>query len=354
MLTRHLYVDTEVHAALAYAIVRGRSTEAAFWCDELLDTGLEKEAWATLLDTWLWHALATCPEWASMYYRSTPIVDAAHALCRAPKDNSLRWVLVSCLEEGPQPDRITYRGWVGVESGDECFRLAILQKKARLAWWLLVNGHVGALKIHPLLLESSKTIAQCATVLLMCCDISTAKKLEAFPYTDERQKWTAQKGRYKSRRRYPIPIECLYGRPGRGMLQTTESTLPSLWNIEATLKAERGTFWSALLPTTNDEEGWTAFYDTYFPDDLPEECLTAAQERYSHGPGLLRSSELSLPRMSRIWFNSESRFAWGLYEWPASLPLTGDFDSVLALQHTARGPLRATPVRPVVRDGPSA
>jgi hypothetical protein len=110
MLTRHLYVDTEVEAALAYAILRGRSLEAAFWCDELTDTGLEEAGWTTLLESWLWQALVTCPDWGTTYYKQGSLVDAAHVLCGVPKDNSLWWVLVSCLN-GAQPDRITYRGW---------------------------------------------------------------------------------------------------------------------------------------------------------------------------------------------------------------------------------------------------
>jgi len=365
MLTRHLYDDTEVRAALAYAILRGRALESTFWCDELTDTGLEEAAWATLLDTWRWQALVTFPEWAALYYKKGALVDAAQALCRVPKDNSLWWVLVSCLNS-KQPDRITYRGWTGLVSADECFRLALLQKKARLAWWLVARGLVkdlGSVKGAAAPLSPLET---CVAILLACCD-PTPGLAETFPLSAERAQWLSQKGRYRERRRYSIPVECLYGRGGRGLLPQSTSTLPSLWATEATLRAEQATlrateqatlraeqatFWSALLPPSSDEEAIEAFYTTYFPDDLPEECLTREQELFSHGPGLLRSSEFSWSRLSRIWFRSESRFAWGLYEFPDSLPSATDdcrtFESILALQSSDKQEARFDPRRPKI------
>jgi len=358
MLTRHLYVDTEVEAALAYAILKGRPLEAAFWCDELTDTGLEEAGWAALLETWLWQALVTCPNWVSTYYKQGSLVDAAHVLCGVPKDNSLWWVLVSCLNGG-QPGRITYRGWEGVESADECFRLAVLQKKARLAWWLVANGLAKGLALAKGLPRSvHPTVAHCASILLACCDSSDKGPLSPAFLPPERSQWLEQTGRYKLRRRYPIPVECLYGRDGRGRLLQTASTLPSLWALEASLRAEQNTFWSARLPPS--ENAIETFYATYFPDDLPEECLTAAQERFSHGPGLLRPSEqdggLSWARLCRIWFRSESRFAWGFYEWPESLPPTTQgarFEQVVDLvppreKAKAMAMARFTPVRPKI------
>ena len=356
MLSRHLYDISEIHAALAYAILRGRALEAAFWCDELTDTGLDREAWATLLDTWLWQALVTCPSWASVYYKQGSLVDAAAALCRAPKDNSLWWVLVSGLDSR-QPDRITYRGWTGLASAEECGRLAVLQKKVRLAWWIKAQGlaqqdqqqdQLQALHdVHP-------TVAQCASLLLACCD-SIPVPPQPFSHPD-RSKWRSQLGCYRTRRRYPIPVECLYGRAGRGRLPQTTSTLPSLWAREATLRSDPGPFWSARLPPS--EDAWETFYTTYFPDDIPEECLTEAQERFSHGPGLLRPSEesFSWARLCRFWFRSESRFAWGFYEWPVSLPPTTDdcrFEQILTLQ-TRGGVAQWTPVRSKIEILPSS
>jgi hypothetical protein len=371
MLSRHLYVITEVQAALAYAISRGRTLEAAFWCDELVDTGLEPVAWTTLLETWLWQALVTCPEWASVYYKQGSLVDAAQALCCAAKDNSLWWVLVAGLDSR-QPDRLTYRGWTGLVSAEECFRLALLQKKVRLAWWLVAQGLAQGLakglakgldqglakgldqglakcldqSLHP-------TMAHCATLLLACCDRPPLKVAPPFSHPD-RSKWLPQKGCLRTRRRYPIPVECLYGQAGRGLLPHTTSTLPSLWALEASLRADPGPFWSSSLPSSQDEDACEAFYATYFPDDLPEECLTAAQERFSHGPGLLRPSEesFSWARLSRIWFRSESRFAWGHYEWPETLPSHTEevarFEQILTLQTRGPPPCTLTPVRPKI------
>jgi hypothetical protein len=64
------------------------------------------------------------------------------------------------------------------------------------------------------------------------------------------------------------------------------------------------------------EGGLDAFYAAMFPDDIPDEWSLADQMR-SHGAGVLRPSEtaISFSRLGAIWFQAESRFAWGFYEW---------------------------------------
>jgi hypothetical protein len=64
------------------------------------------------------------------------------------------------------------------------------------------------------------------------------------------------------------------------------------------------------------EEALDPFYAATFPDDIPDEWSLTDQMR-SHGRGVLRASEsaISLSRLGSIWFQAESRFAWGFYEW---------------------------------------
>jgi hypothetical protein len=64
------------------------------------------------------------------------------------------------------------------------------------------------------------------------------------------------------------------------------------------------------------EEGLEPFYQAMFPDDIPDEWSLTDQMR-SHGRGVLRATEtgISLSRLGAIWFQAESRFAWGFYEW---------------------------------------
>jgi hypothetical protein len=69
------------------------------------------------------------------------------------------------------------------------------------------------------------------------------------------------------------------------------------------------------MPLDNDDK-LEEFYQTYFPDDIPEEWFQVAHQLVSHGNGILRASEVdsglfSFARLSRIWFSGS--------EWPISL-----------------------------------
>jgi hypothetical protein len=84
------------------------------------------------------------------------------------------------------------------------------------------------------------------------------------------------------------------------------STIGELRGIHDRLVAERG--------IVSDDE-LEAFYAYAFPDDIPDEWSLEDQE-LSHGSGILRTEErLGLAKLGRIWFQAESRFAWGFYEW---------------------------------------
>jgi hypothetical protein len=118
-------------------------------------------------------------------------------------------------------------------------------------------------------------------------------------------KWSALTGR-RARRAFAVPVECLYGITDRGCLSQKVSTIGELRGIHDRLVAERG-----LIA----EDELEAFYAYAFPDDIPDEWSLEDQEK-SHGPGVLRTGErLGMARLGRIWFQAESRFAWGFYEW---------------------------------------
>jgi hypothetical protein len=89
-------------------------------------------------------------------------------------------------------------------------------------------------------------------------------------------------------------------------LSQKESTLGELRGIHDLLVHEQGI----------GEEALDAFYAATFPDDIPDEWSLTDQMR-SHGRGVLRATEtgISLSRLGAIWFQAESRFAWGFYEW---------------------------------------
>ena len=52
-LTRHIYTQDEVVAALMFCALRGKSVEATFWTLELLDSELVEEVMRALKQVWL-------------------------------------------------------------------------------------------------------------------------------------------------------------------------------------------------------------------------------------------------------------------------------------------------------------
>ena len=92
------------------------------------------------------------------------------------------------------------------------------------------------------------------------------------------------------------------------------------------LEEEEGSWWSNALAPYRSQGAWNSddameeFYTMAFPDDIPDEW-DEEEAAKSHGLGL--GHGLLLRRLGRIWFQAESRFVWGFYEWPATLECEG-------------------------------
>ena len=54
-LSRHFYSLDEVQAALLYTTSRNNTSDALFWCQELILSGCVGEAISTLFQSWLWN-----------------------------------------------------------------------------------------------------------------------------------------------------------------------------------------------------------------------------------------------------------------------------------------------------------
>jgi hypothetical protein len=319
MFTRHFYRYDEVRAALLYAIMRGRPLEAAFWTQEWLDSGLTNELWATLIEAWLWFCLSSNPHWIMDHSKADPHL-AAYQLAVGPKDNSL-WAVL-CLNPQEMPDTLCANVPPKIDltrpNLERYLTIALHQRKGLAACWAALRlgtrskelTYTSALcenlksKLSPII--CNETVLLCASVLWTCS--SDVPKMD-IPMSEEvlmwASKWSAIVGR-RSRRSLAIPVECLYGITNRGCMSQKTSTIDELRTIHDHIIAEQG------IRSDDDLE---AFYAFAFPDDIPDEWSLEDQSM-SHGPGVLRTGErLSLAKLGRIWFQAESRFAWGFYEW---------------------------------------
>ena len=332
MFTKHFYRVDEVQAALLYAVKKGRALEAAFWCEELMISGLWTQAWSTLVQGWLWFCLATNPNWIGQSFieDSGILHQACYSLCQSKKDNSLWAVLASVDTEMPdrvcakRPDGLTYESDL-----DAYLCAAICQGKAACAWWAIQKG--GPLHRIP---ETPLTscldmvglrsplwirIGLCANVLLACtpeCAYDTSMN----PAIQEQiEKWSLL-SRKRQRRVYAIPDECLYGLTKRGCMERTETTLGELYTIQ-----------ELLYDGTEDIE---EFYARTFPDDIPDEW-SLLDQRKSHGSGVLRTGEpITLAKLGRIWMTDPCIYWWG-FQGTSSEEATGLED--IALLHMATG-----------------
>ena len=307
MITRHFYRLDEVQAALSFAIMKGRPLETAFWVQELLDSDRTAELQHTLIQAWLWFVLVNDPMWIA--YLTDPH-QAAYRLTIGSKDNSL-WALCCLL---PNPDILCSTMPPTLKNSkttlERYLAIALHQKKGQAACWAALRlAALGPLDLphplSPLLADLDPSLQICVSVLLACSPAARTPFGVPDEINAQLARWASLLGR-RSRRCYGIPQECLYGLTRRGCLGQKESTLRELRSVHDLMIHEQGI----------GEEGLEPFYQAMFPDDIPDEWSLTDQMR-SHGRGVLRATEtgISLSRLGAIWFQAESRFAWGFYEW---------------------------------------
>jgi hypothetical protein len=119
------------------------------------------------------------------------------------------------------------------------------------------------------------------------------------------KEWAGLVGR-RNRRVYTPPPECLSWITSRGCNPYTKTTIKEVRTFTIDVLREKGcAFWKDRLEEADpwsSDEALEEFWDTYFPDDIPDEWSLADQKK-SHGPGLLRPDETLIPwRLSHKWF----------------------------------------------------
>jgi hypothetical protein len=367
-LSRHFYSLDEVQAALLYTTSHCSTTESLFWCQELLLSGCVGETISTLFQSWLWNTGSMRLQWlvdasktlASEELSEDDILLATYRLTyRTRRDNSL-WNILVLTAQNPNemPDSVTRKTPILYPSLDEkelYLIRAMYQGKARAAWWITrhissartwelldwfaKNVHttyqeqyitcLEALKEYDKLLgyksEEYDVIVLCAAVIMMC--VQPEKQEESFhPQVNEIDKnnsqtlneWSAAVGR-RDRRIYQIPTSCLYGTTLRGTYKWSQNNLTQLYNVEKYLVG--CPFWDEVLVeyADVDEKGaitWLnddkmeAFYELYFPDDIPDEW-SKKDKLKSHGDGILAPSDKpNIAKYSKNFISRMPVLAW--------------------------------------------
>ena len=353
-LSKHFYALDEVQAALFYTAGRYDAKEALFWCKEMIDSGCIGEAISTLFESWLWHKGPLCITWLirawttlrSSELSADSILESVYQLCSFKKKDHSLWNILTLSSSSV--DQVTPKTPLlpdeNMDDKEVYFLRAIHQGKARSAWWIshyieservwwLVewylihvrcadSSYLEALKGYEDLLgyrsDEYDTIIRCCAILSACVTLLN----DSIPIIDSKMKleieeWKTLDG-CKARRIYTIPTACLYGVTQRGNMKWSQHNLVQLYNVEAYLIG--CPFWDEALADyaiiVNEKIKWNtdelreAFYQKYFPDDIPDEW-TLAEKKKSHGDGILGPSDkVTLAKYARIHFSGQSRLAW--------------------------------------------
>jgi hypothetical protein len=161
-------------------------------------------------------------------------------------------------------------------------------------------------------------VCRCMAVIMFC--IGSHKMEETFKKsTYNYEKIEFEEIGRKNSREYVIPKSCLYGITSRGITSWTKNNFIELNNIEKSLVG--CPFWEEAISEfgnigENGEILWKSdndmetFYNTYFPDDIPDEWAKNDKIK-SHGDGILAPSDVpNIQKYARNFFTRPARMAW--------------------------------------------
>lgn len=371
-LSRHFYPLDDVAIALLDSSRQTKPTETLFWCQELLWSGCHAEAISSLFESWIWHVGPFRLRWlldASNTLATEEVTEESiqcsayqlSTLAPSQHDHSL-WVLLSTFPNGcsSPPESLTRKTPPSLPSEDDAdifLVRALFQGKARCAWWMASCGVLSSDRIwcllewyithllpqnkddflvclHTLrhyesLLGSSSEeydrVVLCVA-LCMCCLSSTQRQDSLRPMIsslDARhqsllQEWNTKKGT-KSARVFSLPRSCLYGRTSRGMSRWSQQNTVQLHHVEKYIVgcpfwdealAEYATIEKSGTLTWMSDNHREAFYERYFPDNIPDEWSREDKER-SHGGGIVGPTEsISLWKYASPFLSQPCRLAW--------------------------------------------
>ena len=283
-LTRHLYREDEVKASFFNCLLQRRVVEGIFWATELFDSFLGEEILPIFKRAWL---LSVGPEYRKGFIQVAALEEEAEVyqtlqnFMSLPKDASVFTLLVRGASCESQPDRLCRKPCVVRKDLDEVDRAAwraISQKKALLALCLLRtrwNWAVLGEDEYLAALRAEDTWEARAAAMVYVC---SSRKEKGIPQKDVycREEWTALEGR-RARRQFKIRPEAILW----GCEASSES---ELLDIEPALKGSA--YWEEVA---KDMGGWDiikknsavreAFYELYFPDDIPDEWSLEEREK---------------------------------------------------------------------------
>lgn len=320
-LTRHLYREDEVRAALMWSIIKRRVIEAAFWATELEESGCDFER--ELVEAWTYGIGVVGLDFLG---KADASVRTAIALASwGPRDASVIAILGSKASPTGSPP-IPQGTWTPEEA---CALRAMMQGRAGTAFaadWDWPLWHTAMQFKHGRTLPIEDCFEAKALAVAIVCQpklvIAEARFPERIDILEEVESW-AEKTDLRKRRAYAIPKDCLSHLTARGRISSYTSTDAELRDLKRLEKAlEKSPLWAEAiaLAKTSDEER-EDFYDSYI-GLIPDEWSLTDRAK-SHGTGL---NPCDAKRFMMRWFGSLPSIIWkgvenACLEEPSSPPL---------------------------------
>jgi len=347
-MTRNLYRQDEIIAALRLAVARGRSSEAVFWVQEGLDSDMDVDILQTLFTSWLYLVGMNRLSWlgwllslvtGQVAITEENIIALTVSLVNSVGDTSIFALLAIGTEEVGEspPDHVAWtvlkNKIPGLSSHETTLVRAIEQGKFVLAWKLSLplwkTGRAQAIleqmgspqfplsSLGPIYRDEFIWPLRALSLLIAKSTGCLHLVLEPFPVADRTNvaNWAERKLLpMRQRRIYAVPPECLYSYTVRGSLRRDQSThLDLTKNLQKFLCASP--FWEQHEDAMKDNgEQRETFYETYFPNDIPDEWSVADRAK-SHGPGVIPTMNCNdsvlLAASLRRFFGPPSKAIWG-------------------------------------------
>lgn len=296
-LTKHLYRFEEVRSALLYSIRSRRHFDACFWLEELEESCYSGEARRLLFVAWFLFVglgrICWLANWSEQGSTREGRQLLCHQLCSCVERDSSLWILIvsNALSNSSLPLvqswRLFQNNPIVSLSNLKDDRLSSIQD----ALGTDMRGYTRFAHATLFGIQTFwKHIPQSSWVP---CNTNQ-------PLSETIASWSQLSMRH--RRILAIPFDSLFGMTWRGIGGDTTDELRNLTKDEF----QSSPYWKPKACWETDEEK-EEFYDTYFPDDIPDEWSREDQEK-SHGAPGFGTVVSPLGRWWRNWVPEQAIF----------------------------------------------
>jgi hypothetical protein len=360
-LSKHLYRIDEVLSSLRWSIITHNITETAFWTIELYQTGLIQECLELLESIWVYHIgfgsfflfqlILHIYEEGDVSEEDLVSIACAFARRKLCDSTTFHLLLRGSTFIKPFPHSKEYL--TAQEAISDCLTRGKLQEAWQISkclpeeeLWLILENLVSkerkeALCIVKELRECRRESLALGFILVNLDEITWLNSQETIenkiPIETSKaiEEWQSEKSMRKRRAIQP-KINALLYLTQRSQQTPYVSSEPDIQLnlLENLLHSE---YWKMILDGFLLEGKWKSarhkelFYDTYFPQDIPDEWSLADREK-SHGRGLGKPLPESRIRFIQLTLQySKSLELWNS-TFPSTFDCSMDWDSLYSVK----------------------